>query len=137
MSMRASRRGTNSTNFSVTMVTHLISSSVPYVTETGNNLQPPTARLPPSTWRALSYIKKRLRTDCPAPSSLQFCHSSQTDPVTSGNVSKCEGPSDNNETAECGVLHPMFRLPQCCRGENWSTAHYTCEKTQRRRQMTG
>ncbi len=54
--------------------------------------------------------QKLPRTDCPTPSALQFRHSSQTDQVSSGKASNCEGPFANTETEECGVPHPMLGL---------------------------
>ncbi len=54
--------------------------------------------------------QKRLLTDCPTPSYLHFYHISQTNQITSGNTSKCEGPFANMKAAERGVPHPLLEL---------------------------
>ncbi len=48
---------TTSTDISITMVTHLISSSVPYVTGTIIFSYYQRRDCPPPTWQALSYVK--------------------------------------------------------------------------------
>ncbi len=106
MPKRKTRRETTPTEFSVTMVTRLIPSSVLHVTGTGSpHFQ---RRGCYSDMASSTLCQKCLRTDCPSPSPLHFCQSSQTDQVNSGNASKCVGPFANTAAAEPSVPCPTL-----------------------------
>ncbi len=81
--------------------------------------------------------QKRMRTDCPTPSPLQFFHSSKPTKSLRGTLVNVKDPLPTPEQLMFGAPHPIPGLSQCVRGPNRSTAPYTRERTQRRRQTIG
>ncbi len=105
----STRKGTTYTDLSFTVITRSIPSNMLYFYRNSQPSPKINGETVPRNIMSPSLCQKRLRIDGSTPSSLQLCHSSQTDQVASGYANICKGHRIQPPKASISIPPPPPR----------------------------